>query len=279
MLALRRIALLILLALACASVSAQQPNAYAVRDLVSDGSVPAENTDPNLIDGWGVAFNPDGFVWVNSALAARRCCTTATVCRIASSYRCRRPRAADKDPHRHRLQQLGRLRGDQRCGDRAQSFHLREPHGFDLGLGAERRSDQRDRRGRQIRAGRELHGPGTGRQRRGPPALRRRREARCIDVFDATFTPVTLPGRFRDPELPSGFVPFAIHNLQGNLYVSFGRRNADRNFVAPGRGQGIVSVFDANGRFLRRSTAVHFSTPRGVWRSHRRTSGASATAS
>ena len=47
-------------------------------------------------------------------------------------------------------------------------------------------------------------------------------------------------------------MPFAIHNLQGNLYVSFGKRNADRNFVAPGRGQGIVSVFDANGRFLRR---------------------------
>ena len=71
MLALRRIALLILLALACASVSAQQPNAYAVRNLVSDGSVPADNIDPNLIDGWGVAFNPDGFVWVNSALAGK----------------------------------------------------------------------------------------------------------------------------------------------------------------------------------------------------------------
>jgi uncharacterized protein (TIGR03118 family) len=33
--------------------------------------VPADNTDPNLIDGWGVAFNPDGFVWVNSALAGK----------------------------------------------------------------------------------------------------------------------------------------------------------------------------------------------------------------
>src|SRR4026208_711100 len=71
MFAPRRIALLFLLALACASVSAQHPNAYAVRNLVSDGSVPADNTDPNLIDGWGVAFNPDGFVWVNSALAGK----------------------------------------------------------------------------------------------------------------------------------------------------------------------------------------------------------------
>ena len=73
-----------------------------------------------------------------------------------------------------------------------------------------------------------------------------------IDVFDATFAPVTLPEGFHDPDLPSGFVPFAIHNLQGNLYVSFGKRNSARNFVEPGRGQGIVSVFDARGRFLRR---------------------------
>ena len=33
--------------------------------------VPADNVDPNLIDGWGVAFNPNGFVWVNSALAGK----------------------------------------------------------------------------------------------------------------------------------------------------------------------------------------------------------------
>ena len=32
--------------------------------VVSDGAVPAPHTDPNLRNGWGVAFNPNGFVWV-----------------------------------------------------------------------------------------------------------------------------------------------------------------------------------------------------------------------
>ena len=32
--------------------------------LVSDGAVTAMHTDPNLKNGWGVAFNPKGFVWV-----------------------------------------------------------------------------------------------------------------------------------------------------------------------------------------------------------------------
>ena len=32
--------------------------------VVSDGAVSAPHTDPNLKNGWGVAFNPNGFVWV-----------------------------------------------------------------------------------------------------------------------------------------------------------------------------------------------------------------------
>ena len=38
--------------------------AYQVRNLVSDVPGAAEHTDPNLVNGWGVAFNPFGFVWV-----------------------------------------------------------------------------------------------------------------------------------------------------------------------------------------------------------------------
>ncbi|HEY1867134.1 MAG TPA: hypothetical protein VGG70_02490, partial [Candidatus Cybelea sp.] len=33
--------------------------------LVSDGSVSAPHVDPNLQNGWGVAFNPTGVVWVS----------------------------------------------------------------------------------------------------------------------------------------------------------------------------------------------------------------------
>jgi hypothetical protein len=34
---------------------------------VSDGFITAEHTDPNLVNAWGVAFNPFGFVWVADA--------------------------------------------------------------------------------------------------------------------------------------------------------------------------------------------------------------------
>ena len=47
----------------CASV-AVAANSYQVRNLVSDGGVAADHHDGNLVNGWGVAFNPNGFVWV-----------------------------------------------------------------------------------------------------------------------------------------------------------------------------------------------------------------------
>ena len=38
--------------------------AYSNHVLVSDGNVQADFTDPNLVNGWGVVFNPTGPVWV-----------------------------------------------------------------------------------------------------------------------------------------------------------------------------------------------------------------------
>src|SRR6476659_3267790 len=42
-----------------------RPQAYSNHVLVSDGNVAADFTDKNLVNGWGVAFNPNGPVWVS----------------------------------------------------------------------------------------------------------------------------------------------------------------------------------------------------------------------
>ncbi len=61
--------------LACASFGVATTAAFAHDNgpdqffrntpLVSNGAVPANFTDPHLKNAWGVAFNPQGFVWVN----------------------------------------------------------------------------------------------------------------------------------------------------------------------------------------------------------------------
>src|SRR5262245_33487356 len=47
-----------------------------------------------------------------------------------------------------------------------------------------------------------------------------------VDVFDTSFTHVTLAGSFSDPRLPSGFAPFGIQNIQGALYVTYAKQDA-----------------------------------------------------
>jgi uncharacterized protein (TIGR03118 family) len=74
-----------------------------------------------------------------------------------------------------------------------------------------------------------------------------------VDVFDATFKPVHLPDRpFQDPNLPSGYAPFGIQAINGDLYVSYAKQDEDREDDVQGRGLGYIDVFDPDGRLLRR---------------------------
>jgi len=53
-----------LLAPLTAPIANDNSNSYEQHNLVSDGFGSADHTDKNLVNGWGVAFNPNGFVWV-----------------------------------------------------------------------------------------------------------------------------------------------------------------------------------------------------------------------
>lgn len=42
-----------------------------------------------------------------------------------------------------------------------------------------------------------------------------------IDVFDGNFQQTSLSGDFTDPNLPSGYAPFNVQNIDGKLYVTY----------------------------------------------------------
>jgi uncharacterized protein (TIGR03118 family) len=73
-----------------------------------------------------------------------------------------------------------------------------------------------------------------------------------VAVFDKNFNPVTVPGGFADPNLPAGYSPFGIVNINGSLYVSYAIPDASRVDEINGPGNGIVDVFDTDGNLLRR---------------------------
>jgi len=70
-----------------------------------------------------------------------------------------------------------------------------------------------------------------------------------IEVFDSNFH---LVNSFTDPTVPAGFAPFGIHNIGGNLYVTFAKQDAAKHDDDAGPGNGFVDVFSPNGVLLQR---------------------------
>ena len=74
-----------------------------------------------------------------------------------------------------------------------------------------------------------------------------------VDVFDAAFAAATLaPGAFTDPAIPPGYAPFGIQAINGNIYVTYARQDADREDDVPGNGNGYVDVYDPDGNLIDR---------------------------
>jgi uncharacterized protein (TIGR03118 family) len=72
-----------------------------------------------------------------------------------------------------------------------------------------------------------------------------------VDVFDTNFSkPAAMQGKFVDPNLPAGFVPFGITALNGQLYVTFAKQDAAMHDEITGAGLGYVDVFDFSGNLV-----------------------------
>lgn len=73
-----------------------------------------------------------------------------------------------------------------------------------------------------------------------------------VEMFDSNFN---LVKTFTDPHVTAGFVPFGIHNIGGNLYVTFALQNAEKKDDVSGPGNGYVDVFSPNGDLIHRLTS------------------------
>jgi uncharacterized protein (TIGR03118 family) len=89
-----------------------------------------------------------------------------------------------------------------------------------------------------------------------------------IDVFDTDFSkPAAMQGKFIDPTMPAGFVPFGMAALNGQLYVTYAMRDAAMHDEVTGPGLGYVDVFDFNGSFISRfASAGPLNAPWGIAR-------------
>lgn len=75
--------------------------------------------------------------------------------------------------------------------------------------------------------------------------------AGTIEVYDSNFKPVTqASGAFTDAMIPSGFAPFNIQVVNGNLYVTYAMQDAAKHNDVPGAGNGYVDVYNTAGTLM-----------------------------
>jgi uncharacterized protein (TIGR03118 family) len=223
----------------------------ATAALVADVA-PAANVDRNLLNAWGIAFNPTGFVWVanqgsststlydgngvpqtlivaippGTAGPAR---PTGIVFNGSTDFKVTQNGVTGASPFIF-VGEAGTVSGWSPAVNRTNSVTVVDTGGAAVYKGLAIAS-------------------ANGANRIYATDFRNSR----VDVYDATWQKVALPASsFVDPNLPAGYAPFGIQAAGNRIYVTYVQRNAAGTEEVKGAGLGVIDAYDTSGAFVSR---------------------------
>ena len=235
---------------------------YQQHNLVSDGFVVADHTDSNLVNAWGIAFNAFGPVWVSDNgtgtstvyNGAGTLLLTVTI-PPASGAQTANPTGivfnANASPASFPVNSSA-----------AKFIFVTEDGVLAAWNGGPNAVLVHDNSASgTVYKGLAISAGGNGAMLYATDFHHNK-----IDVWDSSFAPVTIPpGAFSDPTLPAGFAPFGIQAINGNLYVTYAKQDADAHDDVAGKGLGFVDIFDPNGNMLGRfASRGRLNSPWGI---------------
>lgn len=237
--------------------------AYSMTVLTADQAGVAPNTDPNLINPWGMSFSPTGPFWVSdnntgvSTLYDGNGVPQSLVVKIPPAVGTGKgkPTGTVFNGSTDFVVTQGA-----RSGPASFLFCTQDGtvSGWNNSVNATRAILAFSNGG--VFFGMEIANNGTGNFLYVLDFF----NAQVI-VLDRTFTPVTLSGTFTDPNLPSGWAPYNIRNINGKLYIAYAKQNATKKDSVKGAGLGIIDIFDLNGNFIKRfATKGKLNAPWGL---------------
>ncbi len=250
--------LVLAFALWAAPLARAVDNVYEQHNLVSDPSGHADVTDPNLVNAWGIAFNPTGVDWV--ADNGTGVSTLYDGNGVALSLVVHIPTATNNKDSANPTGIV--FNGTKEFvisnnGVSAPALFIFASEDGSISAwapGVDPALPGQQHAFRQVdpTSGAVYKGLALGADGMRSLLYATDFHNNKIDVFDGGFKPVSLPGSFKDPHLPAGFAPFGIRNLNGNIYVTYAKQNAERHDDVAGKGNGFVNVFDPKGNLIRR---------------------------
>jgi uncharacterized protein (TIGR03118 family) len=243
------------------------PTTFTQTNLISDGSRqagPAQQTDPNLINPWGVAYSATGPFWIsenNSGVSSIDSVTASGVTLNVIPPVTIAPPTTDSGSAAPTGQVFNSLAS-------TGAFMLQDgsPASFLFATEDGTISGWNPAAGTQsIIAVNESANPADGNEAQGVGAVYKGLALAdtdnspmlyaanfrhgTVDVYDQNFNAVNS---FTDTNLPAGYAPFNVQVLDGKLFVTFALQDDAKHDDVAGPGNGFVDEFDLQGHLLAR---------------------------
>jgi uncharacterized protein (TIGR03118 family) len=230
---------------------------YVSTHLVSNLNAPSNpysssNVDPRLINAWGIAFNPQGFVWV-----ANNGTSTSTLYDgngVAQSLIVAIPagNAGSASPTGIVFNSTSAFQVTQAGSVGASAFIFVGEAGTVSGWSPAVNQTNAVLIVDGAAQSKVYKGLAIATQGGAPQLYAADFHNGAVDVFDATFTPVVRAGAFTDSSLPAGYAPFGIQAIGNQIFVGYAMRDASAHDEVDGAGLGAVDVFDTAGNLVKR---------------------------
>ena len=237
---------------------------FSQTNLISDGAVPAQQTDPNLVNPWGVAYSPTSPFWIsdnNSGFSSIETVTGGTVMLNSIPPITIAPPAPGAGP----ATPTGTVFNPFASSG---AFTLQDgaPATFLFATEDGAISGWNKAAGSQsIIAVNEANNPADGDESQGVGAVYKGLAIAdtqsgpmlyaanfrhgTVDVYNQGFSEVKS---FTDSNLPAGYAPFNVQVLNNKLFVTFALQDAAKHDDVAGSGNGFVDEFDLQGHLLHR---------------------------
>jgi len=262
------------LALASPTTAGSEKNLYQQHNLVSDGFVPAEHVDSHLVNPWGMASSATSPFWVSDNGTGVTTLYDGTGQPFVPQGQSQPlvvtipPPAGSTEPSTPTGQVFNGTSDFTVASNRPSLFIFATEDGTISGWNPfvpAFLSTTAIRKVDNSASGAVYKGLAIGSTASGNFLYAANFHAGTIDVFDKDFQPASLAGSFSDPRIPAGFAPFNIQNLDGDLYVTYAKQDADKHDDVAGEGHGFVDVFDTDGNFIQRvATHGQLNSPWGL---------------
>ncbi|MBN3782141.1 TIGR03118 family protein [Burkholderia sp. Ac-20345] len=245
--------------------SVQQRVGYKQTVVVSDGGVASSHTDANLKNGWGIAFNPQGFVWVADAGSQKSTLYDGdgTPQQLVVSI----PAGVNgpAGPTGIVFSGASNFELTQNGTSGSSAFIFATLAGTIAAWSPSVNLTSAVTVYDDATGGAQYTGLAIGSDNGANRLYAADFHNNKIDVFDNSFQKISTIGRFVDPSLPAGFAPFGIQAVGSDIFVAYAKQDSSARNAVHAVGQGLIDVYDSGGTFKKRLiTGGNLNAPWGI---------------